>query len=53
MTILLLAIHVLATVFWVGGMAFAYLVLRPAAAPLDPAARLTLWRLYTSDAADE
>jgi uncharacterized membrane protein len=44
MTILLLAIHVLATVFWVGGMAFAYLVLRPAAAPLDPAARLTLWR---------
>lgn len=44
MTILLLAVHVLATVFWVGGMAFAYLVLRPAAAPLDPAARLTLWR---------
>ena len=44
MTILLLAIHVLAALFWVGGMAFAYFVLRPAAAPLEPAARLALWR---------
>jgi uncharacterized membrane protein len=42
--ILLLAIHLLAAVFWVGGMAFAYLVLRPAAGALDPAVRLPLWR---------
>jgi uncharacterized membrane protein len=41
---LLLAIHLLAVVFWVGGMAFAYTVLRPAAAALDPAVRLQLWR---------
>lgn len=41
---LLLAVHVVAAVFWVGGMAFAYLILRPAAGPLDPPARLPLWR---------
>ncbi|HEY6258852.1 MAG TPA: CopD family protein [Xanthobacteraceae bacterium] len=41
---LLLAAHLLAAVFWVGGMAFAYTMLRPAAAALDPAARLSLWR---------
>jgi len=42
--ILLLAIHLLAAVFWVGGMAFAYTVLRPAAGALEPAVRLPLWR---------
>ena len=31
---LLLAAHVVAAVFWVGGMAFAYMILRPAAGPL-------------------
>jgi uncharacterized membrane protein len=41
---LLLAVHLLAAVFWVGGMAFAYAVLRPAAGPLDPPVRLALWR---------
>jgi uncharacterized membrane protein len=41
---LLLAIHLLAAVFWVGGMAFAYTVLRPAAGALDPPVRLPLWR---------
>ena len=41
--IVLLAIHLLAAVFWVGGMAFAYTVLRPSAAALDAAARLPLW----------
>ena len=41
---LLLAVHLLAAVFWVGGMAFAYTVLRPAAGALDPAVRLPLWR---------
>ena len=40
----LLGLHLLAAVFWVGGMAFAYLVLRPAAGPLEPPARLPLWR---------
>ncbi len=41
---LLLAAHVLAAVFWVGGMAFAYMILRPAAGKLEPPARLSLWR---------
>jgi uncharacterized membrane protein len=41
---LLIALHVLAAVVWVGGMFFAYLVLRPSAGPLEPPARLTLWR---------
>src|SRR5260370_19234507 len=41
---LLRAIHLLAAVFWVGGMAFAYTVLRPAAGALEPAVRLPLWR---------
>jgi uncharacterized membrane protein len=41
---LMLAIHLIAAVFWVGGMAFAYMVLRPAAGALDPPARLPLWR---------
>ncbi|MBX3553374.1 MAG: CopD family protein [Pseudolabrys sp.] len=40
----LLALHVLAAMFWVGGMAFAYTILRPAAGPLDAPARLALWR---------
>lgn len=44
MLVLLLAIHVLAALFWVGGMAFAYMILRPAAGPLEPPARLGLWR---------
>jgi uncharacterized membrane protein len=44
MLALLLAIHVAAAVFWVGGMAFAYLVLRPSAGALDPPMRLGLWR---------
>jgi uncharacterized membrane protein len=42
--IVLLAIHLLAAVFWVGGMAFAYTVVRPSVRALDPAARLPLWR---------
>jgi len=31
---LLIALHVLAVVVWVGGMFFAYVVLRPSAGPL-------------------
>ncbi|MCB1898106.1 MAG: CopD family protein [Rhodocyclaceae bacterium] len=35
--------HLLGVIVWVGGMAFAWLCLRPAAAVLAPADRLTLW----------
>jgi uncharacterized membrane protein len=41
---MLVVLHVLAAVIWVGGMFFAYVVLRPAAGPLDPPVRLALWR---------
>lgn len=41
---LALAVHVLSAVLWVGGMFFAYQVLRPiAAAQLEPPVRLRLW----------
>ena len=40
----LVTIHLLSAVVWVGGMFFALIVLRPAAGPMDPAARLALWR---------
>lgn len=36
-------LHLLAAVIWIGGMFFAYLALRPAAAQLEPAQRLQLW----------
>ena len=39
-----LILHILGTVVWVGGMFFAYLVLRPAAGELDGAVRLRLWQ---------
>ncbi len=39
-----IALHVLSSVLWVGGMFFAYMALRPvAAATLEPPQRLTLW----------
>jgi uncharacterized membrane protein len=41
---LLIALHILAAVVWVGGMFFAYMALRPAAGPLEPETRLALWR---------
>jgi uncharacterized membrane protein len=40
---ILVTLHVLAAVVWVGGMFFAYMVLRPSAGPLDSAVRITLW----------
>ncbi len=41
----LLLLHLLSAVIWVGGMFFAYVILRPAAvAELEPPARLRLWR---------
>ena len=39
-----LAFHTLAAVIWVGGMFFAYMVLRPSAGALEPAIRLQLWQ---------
>ena len=39
----LVVLHVLAAILWVGGMFFAYMVLRPSAGPLEPPARLALW----------
>lgn len=40
---LLLFLHLVGVVTWVGGMAFAYFCLRPAAVSLAPALRLSLW----------
>lgn len=40
---ILIALHVLAAVLWVGGMFFAYVVLRPSAGALDSETRLALW----------
>jgi len=41
---ILLFLHLSAAIFWVGGMAFAYVALRPAAAAvLAPPQRLPLW----------
>lgn len=41
---LALALHLLSAVVWVGGMFFAYMALRPAAAAvLEPPQRLSLW----------
>jgi uncharacterized membrane protein len=39
----LLILHALSAVVWVGGMFFAHQVLRPAAVMLEPGPRLTLW----------
>jgi uncharacterized membrane protein len=39
-----LSLHILSAVIWVGGMFFAYMVLRPPAAKLlEPPLRLALW----------
>ena len=37
------ALHALAAVVWVGGMFFAYMVLRPAVGAVEPPQRLALW----------
>ena len=36
-------LHSLAAVIWVGGMFFAYVILRPALGFLEPPQRLTIW----------
>ena len=43
MTTFSLALHLLATVVWVGGMFFAIMVLRLAAGELEPPVRAPLW----------
>lgn len=44
-----LALHVLAVTVWVGGMFFAYMILRPiAASQLQPPQRLPLWQAVFS-----
>lgn len=42
-TAIAVAIHILAAVVWVGGMFFAYMILRPAVGPLEAPERLKLW----------
>jgi uncharacterized membrane protein len=39
-----LILHVLGAIIWVGGMFFAYMVLRPVAGEMEGPARLRLWR---------
>ena len=39
----LYTLHLLAALIWVGGMFFAWMVLRPATATLQAPERLTLW----------
>jgi uncharacterized membrane protein len=39
-----LIVHILGAIVWVGGMFFAYIVLRPVTGELEPALRLKLWR---------
>jgi len=43
MNALAIALHLLAAVVWVGGLFFAYVVLRPSASILEPPERLSLW----------
>jgi hypothetical protein len=45
---ILIRLHTLAAVVWVGGMFFAYNVLRPSTGPLEPAERLALWQRVLS-----
>ena len=45
MTMILLALHVLSALVWVGGMFFAYVVLRPSIPGIEPAPeRPRVWR---------
>ncbi|AXK81890.1 hypothetical protein DW352_15970 [Pseudolabrys taiwanensis] len=46
MLVLLLSLHMLSAVVWVGGMFAAYMCLRPATGALEPPQRLALWRRF-------
>ena len=41
---ILVTLHVLAALVWIGGMFFAYMVLRQSVGPLEPAVRLAFWQ---------
>ena len=43
MNALAITLHGLAATLWVGGMFFAYVILRPTVALMEPHRRLTLW----------
>lgn len=43
MNAIAIALHAIAATVWIGGMFFAYVVLRPTAATLEPPERLRLW----------
>ena len=43
MNAIAIALHVVAAVVWVGGLFFAYVVLRPTTGTLEPPIRLALW----------
>jgi len=43
MNAIAVALHVIAAVVWVGGLFFAYVVLRPTTGTLEPPQRLQLW----------
>ena len=43
LTVLASSLHALGAILWVGGMFFAYVVLRPSLGSLEPPQRLTLW----------
>ena len=43
LTLLAIAVHALSAVVWVGGMFFAYTVLRPSLSGFEPPQRLALW----------
>jgi len=43
MNAIAIALHLVAAVVWVGGMFFAYVVLRPSSTVLEPPQRLPLW----------
>ena len=45
---ILLPLHILASVIWVGGMFFAIIALRPAATALDTGAQIRLWQAALS-----
>lgn len=40
---ILIILHILSAIIWVGGMFFALMVLRPASGGLEPKIRLSLW----------
>jgi len=43
MSAIYLSLHTLAAVFWIGGIFFAYMVMRPLSAQMEPPARLRMW----------